>query len=124
MNGKLLLDTNAVIALLEGNATVENLCAKATWIGISVITELEFLSFDSLSASDVALFEEFKKRVEVISVNQSNITLLQMTIDLRRTYNVKLPDAIIAASAIINKANLVSNDAFFGRVTSLKTLTF
>jgi predicted nucleic acid-binding protein len=38
MNGKFLLDTNAVIALLKGNIAVHSIWQNAVWVGITVIT--------------------------------------------------------------------------------------
>jgi tRNA(fMet)-specific endonuclease VapC len=35
---KFLLDTNAIIALLQGNNTVLNVLNEANWVGISVIS--------------------------------------------------------------------------------------
>ncbi len=43
MNGRYLLDTNAVVALLKGHPDLLRLLSAATWVGISVVTELEFL---------------------------------------------------------------------------------
>ena len=124
MNGRLLLDTNAVIALLNGNATLQQMCSQAGWIGISIITELEFLSFTNLSTGDAALFQQFKSRVQVISLEESNTTLVNTTIQIRQSHGLKLPDAIIAASALTEQAELVSNDAVFERVAILQTKIF
>ncbi len=68
MNGRFLLDTNAVVALLNGNQTIAQILQSATWVGISIITELEFLAFSGLSSEDEVLFERFKNRVEVIDL--------------------------------------------------------
>ena len=40
-----LLDTNAIVALLQGNAQLVQLLQNADWIGISVISQIEFLAF-------------------------------------------------------------------------------
>jgi tRNA(fMet)-specific endonuclease VapC len=124
MNGKLLLDTNAVIALLNGDAKLQKACGHATWIGISIITELEFLSFSKISANDVALFQKFKSRIKVIDLMSSDTTMLNEIIDLRSSYNIKLPDAIVAAAAMSNNADLVTNDSIFNRVPTLTLLKF
>lgn len=42
---RLLLDTNAIIQLLAGNAELIAIVEKAHFISTSVICELEFLSF-------------------------------------------------------------------------------
>ena len=124
MNGKFLLDTNAVIALLNGHVPLIALLQSATWVGITVITELEFLSFSSLSEQDKLLFEQFKNRIEVINLDTNDTALIQAICQIRHTYHLKLPDAIIGAAAIEYQATLLSNDAIFARVTTLSLQTF
>ena len=124
MNGKFLLDTNAVIALLNGHASLIALLQSATWVGITVITELEFLSFDGLSEQDKLLFEQFKSRIEVINLDTNDAPLIQEICQIRQTYHLKLPDAIIGAAAIQHQATLLSNDAIFARITTLSLQTF
>lgn len=124
MNGRFLLDTNAVIALLGGHAGLVQLLQNAVWVGVPIIVELEFLSFPNLSASDEELFAQFKNRVEIISLDATDTGLLQQIIHIRRSSNVKLPDAIIAAIAIQQQVTLLSNDAVFHRVADLSFQTF
>ena len=124
MNGKFLLDTNAVIALLNGHAPLTALLQSATWVGITVITELEFLSYSGLSEPDKLLFEQFKNRIEVINLDTNDAALIQAICQIRQTYRLKLPDAIIGAAAIQHQATLLSNDAIFARITTLSLQTF
>jgi tRNA(fMet)-specific endonuclease VapC len=119
MSGRYLLDTNAVIALLRGHSELLQLLQNAEWVAISVIVELEFLSFPDLPASDKTLFNKFKSRVQVISVDADDSALLEEIIRIRQSFNIKLPDAIISASTFQQKATLVSNDSIFRRVTDL-----
>jgi len=44
-----LLDTNAIVALLQGNSQLIQLLQNADWIGISVISKIEFLAFTGLT---------------------------------------------------------------------------
>lgn len=63
MSGKrFLLDTNAVVALLRGEGDLPGVVEGAGWVGISIITVLEFLSFPALTAADRACFEDFAGR--------------------------------------------------------------
>ena len=124
MNGRFLLDTNAVIGLLSGNAALLQLLKGAKWIGISVIVELEFLSFPQLSDSDAELFAQFKSRVETISLDSTNEDLLKNIVRIRKKSKIKLPDAIIAATAMNENAALVSNDVSFNRIDHLNLKTF
>ena len=100
------------------------LLQSATWVGITVITELEFLSFDGLSEQDKLLFEQFKSRIEVINLDTNDAPLIQEVCQIRQTYRLKLPDAIIGAAAIQHQATLLSNDAIFARITTLSLQTF
>lgn len=46
---RFLLDTNAIVSLLAGNRKLSALLDHADYVGISVISYLEFLAFDGLS---------------------------------------------------------------------------
>ena len=61
---RLLLDTKAIVALLQGDVRLVQLLHRAEWIGISVISRIEFLVFTGLTESDRQLFEQFLERVE------------------------------------------------------------
>jgi tRNA(fMet)-specific endonuclease VapC len=112
MSGKrFLLDTNAVIALLAGNAQVVELLRGADWIGISIITRLEFLAFSGLSDADRDLFTQFVQRVDVIGLSASDDGLLEQVIAIRLKHRLKLPDAIVVATAMDTMGDLVSADA-------------
>jgi tRNA(fMet)-specific endonuclease VapC len=120
MNGKrYLLDTNAIVALLQGSPTLVALLQNAEWVGISVISQIEFLAFSGLSESDSDLFKKFLKRVEVIDLAASNNLLIEEIIQIRLQYRVKLPDAIIVSTALQVEASLVTADRELTKVTSL-----
>lgn len=77
MNGKrLLLDTNAIISLLQGNLQLLRLCRDAEWVGISVISRLEFLCFPGLGAQDRQTFAAFLERVEVVGLESQDGAML------------------------------------------------
>jgi len=45
MNGnRYVLDTNAIVALLQGNTQLVQLLQNANWIGISVISQIKVIS--------------------------------------------------------------------------------
>ncbi|MBI5483202.1 MAG: PIN domain-containing protein [Deltaproteobacteria bacterium] len=121
MSGKVrfILDTNAVVSLLNGNLGLALQLEAAEYVGISVITYLEFLAFEGLSALDRKSFERFTARVEVVPLDHSDDQLTALTLDLRCNTRLKLPDAIIGATAISRKAILITNDSHFSNVPSL-----
>jgi len=106
-----LLDTNALVALLQGHKGLLELTEKAQWLGVSVINILEFLGFDGLSDSDRELFAKFVSRVSVVDLVSGNGALMATIADLRKRRAVKLADAIVVASAALHRATLLTNDA-------------
>jgi predicted nucleic acid-binding protein len=49
--------------------------------------------------------------------------VVEKTISLKRTLKIKLPDAVIAATAIVNNLTLISrNDEDFRKISGLKYL--
>jgi predicted nucleic acid-binding protein len=87
-----------------------------------VISELEFKSFTNLSGSDSNLLDSFASMIHVLDVESSNTSLKNKIIEIRNTYRLKLPDAIIAASALINNAILVTADNDFKKVKELELI--
>ena len=115
-----LLDTNILILLFNDNLAEPIPNGK---LGYSIITEIELLSFSRLTKDEENLIKENLK-----TLYQATLTadIAQKTILLRRKYNIKTPDAIIAATAWQHRAILLSNDLQLTRiieiqVSSLKT---
>jgi len=118
MSGKLraLLDTNAVISLLAGNRDLSLRLEHAEYVGISIVTYLEFLAFDGLTDDDRDCFATFCKRVHVEPLTIDDNALLERALDLRSHYHLKLPDAIIGATALSRNALLITNDSHFSDI--------
>jgi len=119
-----LLDTNAIVALLQGNSQLTQLLKNADWIGISVISQIEFLAFSGLNQVDRQLFQEFLQRIEVIDLASTGADLVEKIIEIRQQFRLKLPDAIIAAMAIQNSADVVMADQEFAKVNVLTVINW
>lgn len=117
---KIFLDTNSIIDLLKEDINVIEEVNSADEVMISVINELEFKSFSDLSLHDKNLFDAFASIVTVLDLNSSDVILKNKIIEIRSVYKIKLPDAIIAATAIINNAKLVTGDKGFKKVKELQ----
>jgi hypothetical protein len=117
------LDTNAIIFLLNGNAALEAQLQKAHWIGTSVVCLIKFLSFQTLSSNDKELLYSLTNRIAVIQL-ESSFPELEKIAELRKITKLKLPDAIIAASARINEAVLVSNNKHLSSIADLTVQSF
>ena len=125
MNGKrYLLDTNAVVALLRGDTQLLALLREAEWVGISIISQIEFLAFSGLSQSDQTAFHAFAKRANVVGLTTESAQLIASIVNLRQQYRLKLPDAIIAASALAERASLVTADQQLQAIATLPIVRF
>lgn len=121
MNGsKILLDTNAFIYFFEGRSKITNLVVNTPEIYFSVISEIELLSTPHLTQSEIDSIKTFLTlchRVEIAT------EIIDQTISIRRQYRIKIPDAIIAASALQLEAALVTADMDFQKVIGLSIIS-
>ena len=125
MNGeRYLLDTNAIIALLQGNLRLVQRLQTAVWVGISIISQLEFLAFTELSESEYQAFNQFLQRVEVIGLSSEQPRLIEQIIAVRQRYRLKLPDAVIVATAMQSEATLITADQQLQNLSGLFTIDF
>lgn len=108
-----VLDTNTIVSLLQGNAQLIQLLQNADWVGISIISQIEFLVFAGLSETDRQLFQEFLQRTEIIDLTAKDTVLIDKLIEVWQQYRLKLPDAIVAAIAIHSSASLITADQEF-----------
>ena len=114
MNGNsYLLDTNAIVQLLKGNKELIAVLGAADFIATSIVAEMEYLSFSGLSDSDVALYQAFRGRIQVYDVPSADTAFTQLVVKARKEHGLKLPDAIIAGTAIANGLTVLTADDHF-----------
>jgi len=115
MNGKVLLDTNAVIYALNGGLTL-----PSADYSISIITEMELFSYSKLTELEK---NNITRLVSCFEVHNINDKIKEMTIEIRKNYGIKLPDSIICATALVNGATLISNDKQLSKIDGLDVLS-
>lgn len=121
MNGnKLFIDTNIVLYLLNGDITLAEMLNHKQ-IYISVITELELLGFKNISAEEEMVIRDFVSQCKVININN---VIKEETIRIRKSYNTKLPDSIIIASALYLDFPLITADSDFRKVEELALIQY
>jgi len=109
-----LLDTNTIIYALQRKVTL-----PSADYSISIITEMELLSFPQLSEKEEKTIRELLSHFSTISLDEA---IKEKTITLRRSKRLKLPDAIIVATAYIHKFILVTSDKALHTVTDMNVL--
>ncbi len=121
MNGhRFLADTNMLIMLVEGNDRVAELF-DGCQIFTSFVSELELLSESGLLTKQIKKLEHLLNDCTVIDIN---LAIKSKTIAIRRKHKIKLPDAIIAATAIILDLPLITADKGFKKVHGLTLILF
>jgi len=122
MSGKrYLLDTNAIVCLLRGENALQERLQSAEWVGISILSQIEFLAFPNLSENDRRVFQEFSDWVEVVGLGRTERALIDRIVSLRSQYRLKLPDAIIAATAVERDATLITDDRQLRKLSAIRS---
>jgi predicted nucleic acid-binding protein len=102
---KIFLDTNTVIYFLEGRKEVEILTDLKSFY-YSFISEIELHSYTH-DINEKSIISKFLKKGKRIDINNKIISL---AIEIRRVNRLKVPDAIIVASAQSIGADLYTSD--------------
>ena len=114
-----LVDTNIIIYYLEGEpAAVSFLHKNRENLAISSITWMETLAY-SFSEDEELLVRAFLKEFRIIDIASP---IMELSVTLRRKKKMKLPDAIIAASAIHHNLTLLTRNIKDFNGTTVTTL--
>lgn len=110
MNGnELLVDTNIVLYVLAGDRNIaEYLNGKVLFA--SVISEIEVLGFGKLTIKEEKNIKDFLAQFRIIYIDD---VIKNESINLRKQYNLKLPDCIVAATAISLNLPLITSGQQF-----------
>ena len=86
---------------------------------ISVITEIEALSWIAPDKMYEMIIKEFIKDANILPLTKN---VVAECVQIRRSRKIKTPDAIIAATAIVNDLILITNDSDFENIRHLQTM--
>ncbi len=105
-----LIDTNVWIDALSGKLAASaflKLSVQASWAGYSAITRLELLGYPGLKYEEELKINELLKEFTEIAID-SNI--IDKAIFIRKEVRIKVPDAIIAATALEKDCSLITRN--------------
>jgi predicted nucleic acid-binding protein len=115
MNGvKYLADTNCFIYLLDESPLLLPF-TDDNW-AYSYITEIELLSKKGISRQEETVIREMLESCYKITHSQM---LTERVIALKRSNNIKLPDAIITATAQLMQLPLITADKGFANIKEI-----
>lgn len=89
-------------------------------IFISFITELELLSKPDLTLAEKKIIKSFLNDCTIYDINT---IIKDKVIDLKQNIKIKLPDAIIASTALWLNVPLVSADTDMKKIKSLNLIS-
>lgn len=113
MNGELIcVDTNIIIYTLAGRQDLADRIRGMTLM-LSVVAEIEALSYPDLTDEDRQRVSTYVERCTVIGIGDR---VKHEAVRTRSTHELKLPDAIIAATAMVLDATFLAADKGFLRV--------
>jgi predicted nucleic acid-binding protein len=117
---KYLLDTNAVLYILNGDKALAELL-NGEKLYVSIITEMELLSYRNITAKEKQQIKNFLADFIIVQIDDE---IRDQTIEIKKSTHLKLPDSIIAATAIALDIPFVTSDKQFRTVNDLDLLFY
>lgn len=118
-----LIDNNAISNFFCGLYTEKEMNFMADVLDqtpiISVITEIEALSWISSDKAKEQIVKDFIQDATVLALTPA---IVSQCISIRRSRKIKTPDAIIAATAIVHNLTIITSDSDFKNITGLKVV--
>jgi predicted nucleic acid-binding protein len=102
----ILFDSNLIIYLSKELISTDDLIDNEVY-AISVITYMEVLGYTFVSEKEETFVKELIQLFEIIYIDKE---IVKQVIEIRKLYKIKLPDAIICATALTKKLALYTND--------------
>ena len=120
MANNIFADTNILIQLLSGNIKIKPFLKDAV-IHISFITEMELKSKLFITKKEIAIIDALLESCVLYELNQP---IKQNATILMRNNRLKLPDAIIAATADYYNIPLITGDTKFEGIANCTVIKF
>ena len=116
-----LLDTNAIIYYVKDEnevvSIIEDIYTKNVPVYVSAMTEAELFSFHEMSDEETERIEKFLQSVSIIPMDSQ---VARLTGSIRKKYQLKIADSVIAATALFTGTRLLTRNVNdFKRVSEL-----
>lgn len=108
-NKSAVLDSNIVILLSKGMADIDSILKSYHSISVSIITYMEVKGYSKLSSAEEKLIDAFFDNIQVSDVTKE---LAEIVVTNRKDSKkkIKIPDAIVLATAKLLQADLITNN--------------
>jgi predicted nucleic acid-binding protein len=119
MNGnKIVADTSVLINFFGGDRTIRNVL-EDRHIWVSSITEIELLCYRELTDDEDKLIRDFLGECSIVDLIKP---VREIAINVRKEHNLKIPDAIIAATSIHLNFPLFTLDSDFKKIDDFNVI--
>jgi len=119
MSKSVLVDSNVIIKIIDGDIDIDTIIEGHNKYFISVISYMEVLGFSFSSIEDK---NKSKAVVSSFDIEYIDKEIADKVVEIRSKTKIKLPDAIIAGTAIVKRMSLMTYDPDFKKIKSLKLL--
>ena len=121
MNGnKIVLDTNIILYLLDGNRELAVILDEME-LFVSVISEIELLGYKDISDLEKSKIKLFLSECQIIPLNTE---IKDTCIELKQKHKIKTPDAIVAATSNYLGLPLFTADKGFEKLTAVDAVIY
>ena len=103
----ILLDSNTIIYLSKKLITIDDILENNSTPLVSVISYMEVLGYCFEDNKQRDFIEKLFSFLEIVYIDKE---IAKNTIKLREENKIKLPDAIICATALQRRAKLITSD--------------
>jgi len=117
----IILDSNVIIYLSKRLIDIDTVISDNDEYAISVITYMEVLGYAFESKKEEKFIVDL---LALLHIKYLNSDIVQNVITIRKMQKIKLPDAIICATAISENAYLLTNDSRLKTIKGLKVKNF
>jgi len=108
MNGrKVVLDSNIIIYLSKGQLNIEEIVERYDELCISIITYMEVMGFQFSDEEERQIIQKLLDHFTFIYINAD---IVEWVISIRKEKKIKLPDAIILATAKVLNCDLLTRN--------------
>jgi len=109
---RVAIDTNILLYILGGDKAAHEL-VKGREVVASTMVRMEALVYHGNDAGHLEQVHRFLQRCQLEEIHRS---IQDQAVDLRLRYRIKLPDAVIAATAVHLGIPLITADKIFSKL--------
>jgi len=102
-----LLDSNVLIDASKGIVSTQDIVNEYDYLYTSIISYVETLGYNYSDNEEKEIVKQILDNVEIVDLNKQ---IADIAIDYRKIKKIKLPDALVLATAKYLNANLLTSD--------------